>query len=322
MFEDLSKLYETQKIYISGFPLGRALGKEITISPSAISSLRKDTTGMLSEIQVNGGMSPGNSGGPVISPAGNLVGVAVAVVRGTQINLAIPGDHVKRLMDGRVGDTTVGDAYLENGQTKLPVKVATIDPLNRIKQMRVEVWTGPAGQPLPVRRPAAATAARRQPAAAATGGLCCRHGGRECHGAGLIPPGQVYWIQPVVVGADGKTQWGVAVSSSATIASPLERKPADLTVNLTAQKERTVNIKTSASITAPQDQAGFIALKVRSGHVRSDASRSEGVEDQDRARTTSRLYRHDGDKKFIAPQARYRASGSPRVRRRSYQSDT
>src|SRR5437868_5326751 len=63
---DMAKLTELQKVYIFGFPLGTGLGREITASESSISSFRKDADGSLFQIQVNGGMHPGNSGGPVV----------------------------------------------------------------------------------------------------------------------------------------------------------------------------------------------------------------------------------------------------------------
>ena len=62
-------LTELQKVYIFGFPLGVSLGKEITAAESSVSSFRKDGDGELFQIQVNGGMHPGNSGGPVVDGA-------------------------------------------------------------------------------------------------------------------------------------------------------------------------------------------------------------------------------------------------------------
>src|SRR5262249_22724265 len=50
-----AKLIETQKVYIFGFPLGAELGKNITVSESSVSSLRRDETGAISQVQVNGG---------------------------------------------------------------------------------------------------------------------------------------------------------------------------------------------------------------------------------------------------------------------------
>ncbi|HTU22844.1 MAG TPA: trypsin-like peptidase domain-containing protein [Gemmataceae bacterium] len=92
-----AELTETQKVYIFGFPFGAQLGKAITISPSSVSSFRKEN-GVLKAVQVNGGMSPGNSGGPVADARGAVVGVSVAVIRGTQINFAVPADFIRPLV--------------------------------------------------------------------------------------------------------------------------------------------------------------------------------------------------------------------------------
>jgi S1-C subfamily serine protease len=92
---DSSGLQETQEVYVFGFPFGENLGKNITVSKTSVSSLRRGTPGVPPLIQVNGGMHPGNSGGPVTDGAGNVVGVAQAGILGTQINQAIAGEAVQ-----------------------------------------------------------------------------------------------------------------------------------------------------------------------------------------------------------------------------------
>ncbi len=92
-------LMETQNVYIFGFPFGAQLGKNITVSKSAISSLRRGGDGVLKQVQVNGGMHPGNSGGPVTDTRGVVIGVSVAGIEGTQINFAVPGDFVRPLVE-------------------------------------------------------------------------------------------------------------------------------------------------------------------------------------------------------------------------------
>lgn len=89
---DAFYLKETQPVYIFGFPGGENLGTNISVNTSTISSLRRDE--VVPWIQVAGGMHPGNSGGPVTDAAGRVIGVARAVIVGTQINMAIPGDVV------------------------------------------------------------------------------------------------------------------------------------------------------------------------------------------------------------------------------------
>jgi S1-C subfamily serine protease len=88
------KLTELQRVFVFGFPLGAEVGKEITVSETSISSLRKDSTGKLVKIQVKGGMTQGNSGGPVVDAMGNVIGVAVSGILGTELNFAIPSEVV------------------------------------------------------------------------------------------------------------------------------------------------------------------------------------------------------------------------------------
>ncbi len=94
-------LTELQNVYIFGYPFGENLGKNITISSSAVSSIRKDTDGAVSQVQVNGGMHPGNSGGPIVDSRGVVIGVSVAIITGTQINFVVPGEKVLGLLRGR-----------------------------------------------------------------------------------------------------------------------------------------------------------------------------------------------------------------------------
>jgi S1-C subfamily serine protease len=91
-------LMETQNVYVFGFPFGAQLGKNITVSKSAISALRRSGD-VLKQVQVNGGMHPGNSGGPVTDTRGVVVGVSVAGIEGTQINFAVPGEFIRPLVE-------------------------------------------------------------------------------------------------------------------------------------------------------------------------------------------------------------------------------
>lgn len=248
LLEMQRKLMETQKVYICGFPFGAKLGKDITISDSTISSLRNEPgTGILERIQVNGGMHPGNSGGPVVNSFGNLIGVSVAGIPGTQINYAVPAEKVRLIMEGRLADAKHGEAFVQAGQTRLPVAYTCLDPLNRIRDMRVEVWTGTPGpaRPYSVQKP--------QPLP--------DDGPRQSHvipyqnyvGNFEVPlpplaPGKVCWLQPVVTTKNGATFWGAA-QATPVVLIPIERKPANLLVSLSAQKERTVSVKSAWTVT-------------------------------------------------------------------------
>jgi S1-C subfamily serine protease len=87
-----------QKLFVFGFPLGDQLGAEISVRPTQVTALRRDERDRLKQIQVEGGMTFGNSGGPVVDVKGNVVGVAVAGIKDTNINLAIPGELVQEFL--------------------------------------------------------------------------------------------------------------------------------------------------------------------------------------------------------------------------------
>ena len=113
-----------------------------------MSSLRKDKTGQITQVQVNGGIHPGNSGGPVVDANGQVVGVAVSIITGTQVNFAIPGEAVHSLLRGRPGMIRVGQSKQVNKKIEVPVTVRTIDPLNQIKGVEVQWWMGKPGAKL------------------------------------------------------------------------------------------------------------------------------------------------------------------------------
>jgi S1-C subfamily serine protease len=204
--DSATNLVETQKVYVFGFPLGVQLGKNITVSESAVSALRRNAAGKLQQVQVNGGMHPGNSGGPVTDARGVVVGVSVSGLIGTQINFAIPGDLVKQALDGGFAQIEVGVPYRTNNQTLLPLRLTCLDPLGRVRDVKVDVWPGMPGRPLsPVGQapqPQAGDGAHQAFAAAGQNGLYAVD-------VPLPPlePGKVYWIQPTLVNAAGVAVW-------------------------------------------------------------------------------------------------------------------
>ncbi len=198
-------LLETQQVYVFGFPLGERLGKNITVSSSSVSSLRKDSGGALSQVQVNGGMHPGNSGGPVVDAAGNVVGVAVAGIPGTQINFAIPGDNVQAVLDGRIAAVAYGDTVRRGKETVMPVTVQLIDPLERVKKVALDTWVGDAKLPTP-----APGAAAELPPGVTRKTVTLDYKAGSAKGDLLLPDapqGKVHWIQPMVMTGGGKSIW-------------------------------------------------------------------------------------------------------------------
>jgi S1-C subfamily serine protease len=248
-----ARLVETQKVYIFGFPLGSNLGKNITVSASSVSSLRRGDDGELSQVQVNGGMHPGNSGGPVTDTRGVVVGVSVAGIPGTQINFAIPGQFVKAVLEGRVSEHNVGEPYVDGGGQKLkvPVKLACLDPLKRIKQVQIDVWTGDPGKP----RPPAVAAPEARPGDTERQAVAVLYLNGEGNADVPLPPlatGKVYWLQPVLTLGDAATRWGQATSFQPSTPTALERKAIQVQLKYPEQGkevQRTLKLKAVAKIT-------------------------------------------------------------------------
>jgi S1-C subfamily serine protease len=94
-------LAELQNLFVFGFPLGTSIGAEISVRPTKITSLRQDKNGKLKAIQVEGGMTHGNSGGPVVDVKGSVVGVAVSGIKDAAINFAVPSEKVVELLARR-----------------------------------------------------------------------------------------------------------------------------------------------------------------------------------------------------------------------------
>jgi hypothetical protein len=83
-------------------------------------------------VQIDGDITPGNSGGPVVSAQGQLVGVAQATVRDRRIGFAIPAPELSGLLQGRLLD----HYFVTNqvgGKTEVRVELGVFDPFNRIK---------------------------------------------------------------------------------------------------------------------------------------------------------------------------------------------
>jgi len=221
-------LRQTQRIWVVGFPLGDMLGKEVTVSGGTISSKRFDDNGILAKVQVQGDMQPGNSGGPVIDALGNVIGVSVSILRGTQINFAVPGDWVLALGTGRISRLTVGQPYVKDGNLRLPISMHMIDPLKRIHLPGIEVWTG---------KPAAFERApsMSQPATEAGDSPHQRHllDYQNETAKGDIPlapltPGSAYWIQPAWGDGPANMQW--ASAQPCELPPPVDLKAALLAI--------------------------------------------------------------------------------------------
>lgn len=252
-FDSAARLSELQDVYIFGYPLGSQLGKNITVSKSSISSLRKDTRGAITQVQVNGGMHPGNSGGPVVDARGVVVGIAVAGIRGTQINFAVPADFVQSLVSGRIRDTEVGAAFRAGDKVKLPVKVHCTDPMQRIRAVHVDVWTAPPGPP----RLATNVQPSPQPGDANKQSIALAYKDGIAQADIEIPatpPGEAVWLQAIASGDVGAKVWAATATYRPDDELPLERVAAKFQLSNTREPVRTVSITGTRNIKLFKDK--------------------------------------------------------------------
>ncbi|MCX7700680.1 MAG: trypsin-like peptidase domain-containing protein [Gemmataceae bacterium] len=193
---DGSSLIETQPVFIFGFPLGSTLGKAITVAESRVSSLRRDATGALNRIQVNGGMHPGNSGGPVVDAEGNVVGVAVSIIRDTSINFAVSGERANRFLGGHVKTLALGmPQSVPGGGTSWEVTAELSDPLGQVKKVAVDWWWGePTERIAAGRGQNGARNPGRQTVELVRDESSGDYRGKIEH-AGALPVGRVLWLQ-------------------------------------------------------------------------------------------------------------------------------
>jgi S1-C subfamily serine protease len=142
-FRQAAQPHETMPVFILGFPFGESLAEKnanpnITIGKGSVSSIRKDSSGKVSKIQIDGALNPGNSGGPVVDVAGKLIGIAVQTNQGSNIGLTIPAAEVLAMLEGGLGRPTIAVTPAVNGDApRYDLVVPVIDPLKKLQSASV-----------------------------------------------------------------------------------------------------------------------------------------------------------------------------------------
>jgi hypothetical protein len=101
VFGDSSTLANGQEVVTIGFPVGLP---SVTISKGVVSSTAQQVDGK-TLIQTDAAINPGNSGGPLVDASGNLVGINVEKISGTDVSalgFAVPGDAAMAFVRGAV----------------------------------------------------------------------------------------------------------------------------------------------------------------------------------------------------------------------------
>ncbi|MFM7039540.1 MAG: trypsin-like peptidase domain-containing protein [Planctomycetaceae bacterium] len=96
---DSDQLQLAESVLAVGFPLSDVLGNDVKVTTGTVAGLINDRD-RGRRIQIDAALNPGNSGGPVVNSAGQIVGVASAKLTGadvTAVGFAAPGNQLRNL---------------------------------------------------------------------------------------------------------------------------------------------------------------------------------------------------------------------------------
>jgi hypothetical protein len=174
--------------------------------------------------------------GAAVADASGVVGIATG---GDQV---VSSEVIKHFLAGKIATTEIAKPRVADKKTVAGVTVTLIDPLQNIKQVGMDVWTGPPTprhiysleQPKPYPNDSPRQSQRLT--------LFGASGIGDITLPIAVPSGHVVWMQPVITLADNSQQWGdAAVVPIAP--SPYDRQPTILTANVVKPDQRTVTLK-------------------------------------------------------------------------------
>jgi S1-C subfamily serine protease/DNA-binding beta-propeller fold protein YncE len=137
-----TEVKETETVFAAGFPFGSMLatGKknpEISISKSSVTSIRRGENRETIAVQISGEVNPGNSGGPLVTADGRVVGVTAAKIAGTQTAFAVPSEEIQGFLKGRVKRSTFRKVGGTAKSGKYEIRLSLVDPLATLKGVGV-----------------------------------------------------------------------------------------------------------------------------------------------------------------------------------------
>ncbi len=240
----------SQTVFVGGPKPAAKPGPEIIVRPAIAFGFRKFADGMFDLVNLRTGMGPASAGGPIVDIEGNVVAIAISGNATAPESSATPGYALRLILDGRLNDPSFGIPYVsaQLGRPVIPVRVSTLDPLERVKELKVEAWSGPAGPPRPP--------STEMPIAAVGDGPITPHTVKMSSGQGSldvpfpaigIGPGQMIWVRAVGTSVTGVTTWGPAAALTADVI-PVDRRAAALALNLKGEAIRTVSLRTTARV--------------------------------------------------------------------------
>ena len=133
---DSDALVPGARVITIGSPLGRF---QNTVTTGIVSALNRQVSELTGLIQTDAPINSGNSGGPLINSAGQVVGINTLVVRGGQnetegLGFAVPSNTVQ----------AVADQLITNGQVERPYLGITFRPVdpNEAQELGVVIGEG------------------------------------------------------------------------------------------------------------------------------------------------------------------------------------
>jgi S1-C subfamily serine protease len=268
-----SELQARQGLTVFGFPLSDTFIRfgglkqdqqpEMSIRPTTVTTIREDGLGRLQKVQLEGGITSGNSGGPIVDAEGNVVSVVVSgLVRGgadTQLVFGVPTEYVFGLLAGRMSEVELGQAYRKDGKVHIPVTVECLDPFNRLKATGVGFWVGDTSTK--VRSPGATrTGAETSDTDYKEVALTYTHSKDKQVAKGEVvlpelPAGRSYWVQPYYSNALVAKYYmpGTAVKMSGP---PIDLEAADLVYRPALNVRRPLTVTSTSDLIEYEEDEG------------------------------------------------------------------
>lgn len=141
---------ETLRVFRASFSIregsftrgGRPL---VTLTPGAVSGLRKDDAGGLVAIQLDISAAAGQAGSPVVDSKGAFVGVTIGSVWGTNISLLCPPEFILETMKGRIEEARIEERENSDGRIAYEVVAVPADPMENLKTVALLLAPRPRG---------------------------------------------------------------------------------------------------------------------------------------------------------------------------------
>jgi predicted Zn finger-like uncharacterized protein len=251
------------RLYDVGFPMadyGKIMREKleeiqvnVSIRETAVGGtiLNKDD-GAIRRVQIEGAADPGNLGGAVVDPKGNVRGVLAGTygeVEQSTLGFFTPSEFAARMLQGYPMEMPTERAYMNGSVATQPVRIKFSDPVKRVKKVAVDYWVGDRGAP----RPATDKAPKAKPGDGPHQTIELAYDGdlQTANGEFKLPemsPGQILWLQPRFINGTGKEQW-----TKTTIfipdGPPVDRtKVVQLEVNNRKGNRRDIELTTATDI--------------------------------------------------------------------------